>query len=1604
MSLKDLFREQSFKLLPGSSIDQIGSEVESADYIREEIIDQERFIPDVDFSLPDNFVKFGSAEKYYTDSIQRIYNQYPFDGSLLEKQQFYNSSSYLDKYVFDNWYPRTNGYAKFCVNGWGNNLGFSGYNFGDPETQEFIKVFGVMNTGSARVGSNKYSVVDDRTANLRLNGTAGNTIEFWLKKGTIDAAKTEKEVIFDLWNGATVSHAAGSTYGRFLVYLDGSALPWVFPTVTYVSGTVNACTNQAVDGFIDSVYLDDTWHHWAITAKNDGADLVVRLYIDGGFIDYAVVANGAIGEVTGSLIANIGAIRAAVDPAEAPPSAEGYGKLSGSIDEFRFWRTARTDKEIYRDWVTQVGVFGAGGTNTTDVNVDLGVYYKFNEGITGTSSVDSKVLDYSGRVSDGLWTGYTSTSRATGSAMVESGVALSEFQDPIIYSFHPDVYSLYANKQNSGSIYDAQNNASFYHSFPDYIIDEDNKGNLLNLTQIASNYLDALTLQIQELPKLKVAKYLTGSFGKPLPFANRLLEGMGFITSDIFSDADILANFLQRDEQLVFEDKICDIKNNIYTNIYNNLIYIYKSKGTEKSFRNLVRCFGIDDELIKINFYGNNVVYDLKTNCRYSSVKKKYADFNDPTRFEATVYQYLKASDSETISYLTGSSYAASGSAMTFETEVIFPKKFGIDSALYFETPFLSSSLFGVHTARTANTSDTTWNSPDYDFQVYAVRDLIDSKRAYFKLTSSYGKQFPLITSSLFNDVYDNQRWNFAVRIKPSRYAQNAKVSSSLWDTYILDFCGYNTVDNYTLNSFDVSSSLTFNQGSLFLASNKRLYVGAHRQNFSGSLIEKSDVKISSVGAWWNYLSDDDVLAHSYDATNFGIKRPCENAFLMNEALNNVYIPRIETLALHWDFASVTGSDSSGQFFVEDLSSGSASEVNRYNWLGVSTNYKHVGRGDSFAASDDQSVDVEYVYSAKQRLPETLDSSDMIEILERDDTTFTRDTRPVEFYTAIEKSMYQTISYEMINMFATIKDFNNLIGDPVNRYRQEYKDLRYLKSLFFEKVQNTPDIEKYVEFYKWIDASISNMIQQLIPLSANVSEDIRNVIESHILERNKYWNKFPTLEMKFDDPEDGMRGINELLYDWEKGSAPVSNLQRDHCLYWKSRASRTDPVLSSSLGMVNSSKDSIFDATYSTLDRSFSTPYEFGVLESDVVYSGINYPRNKKVEYIRSTLARALGLSTNEFVLSASSITQKIDCQDENDLNTKFMLNGKVQNIFEINDNSVYSCGDSDILLPFNIVSSSMDSTGYLRTVAETFMTGADFVNIHCDTYGSDKEVPMQSPFTERHVGGLQYRHIAFDGSVTGSERDRPEGWRMSFNSSGKTAYIRGAESAFGLLNVVPKAKYYRDEFAKRPVNIKNIKADYGNYKNDYEIVQTSGRKFNNRALVVSGGFDIPTSGSAYISGFIDYEKPSRGAYKHIFVERFSAPGGPDTAGDSDGGIGLDIEAAEYSVYNALNYRNMIVRTPLRTLLTRPCGQFGTDSVVGSVFPLTYESSASFHKVNKNTLVSMVLSGSNPYGSQAEYYFTGSTDDNWFIQHPIPQDDASYYWVTSSIFLSGSDV
>jgi hypothetical protein len=267
----------------------------------------------------------------------------------------------------------------------------------------------------------------------------------------------------------------------------------------------------------------------------------------------------------------------------------------------------------------------------------------------------------------------------------------------------------------------------------------------------------------------------------------------------------------------------------------------------------------------------------------------------------------------------------------------------------------------------------------------------------------------------------------------------------------------------------------------------------------------------------------------------------------------------------------------------------------------------------------------------------------MVQVLnQEDDELFTKDTkRPISFFFAVEKSMYQVISDEIIKYFATIKDFNLLVGKPVDRYRQKYKHLEKLRNLFFEKIGNTPDLERFVGFYKWFDSSMTDMINELIPASANFADDMRNMVESHILERNKYWTKFPTLELKSTPPEGGTHGINELKYDWQHGHAPpgtlvdINEVESENCFWWRERAERS--------GSLNPARQAVLDTTLQVLTRRFTTPYDFVVDTSKFVLD--LEAKGGAISIIRA--ATAFGSGGSLLVTTGSLVEQ--DCNDSRD-------------------------------------------------------------------------------------------------------------------------------------------------------------------------------------------------------------------------------------------------------------------------------------------------------------------------------------------------------------------
>ncbi len=1486
MSIKNLFtKPASIKNATSGS-----KKVESKDFILKKLDKEDIFVPYVDFSSASNFAKYGSAKEYYSNSIKRIYDEFPYDGSKKEKVSFEISSSYLDNWIFDNKYPKTNGYVKFSYAGWGTAASITdGYGIPNSTADyEYIYTAGGIHTASnGMIGTPLYKVFNksviydsgkNRTTPFVVNPANGVTVEFWLKKDSFDVSKTEKEVVLDLWNG---NASSSSDYGRFTLALTSSAQADGSQTfiATMQSGT-NGFYEQTIGTSTITTGSLSSWHHYALSFKSASAGVTGRIYVDGDLNEKKTLGSTGVDNIGGLINGHIGSL---ITSPSGSSAAKYSGKLSASLDDFRFWKARRSSEEIYDNWYTSVG----GGTNTDDANIDLGIYYKFNEGVVGNDSTDSKVLDYSGRISNGQWTGYSSGARSTNSAFVESGLVSSEPKDPIIYKAHPDVSSLITEMETSGSEYDRKNTAMLYNTIPQWIREEDEDDVTKKLLQIVSSYFDTLHAQITALPHLKSKTYPSSSY-KPLPFAHSLLEDKGMVVPNLFVNSTVIESFGDRDDnQVQFEQSLQKTKNLIYTNIYNNLESIYKSKGTENSIRNLLRCFGIDDKVVKLNLYTDSGTHYFNDKYAQSSEPKKYINFNQQTLLNATIFQTSSVNNG--VTYLSGSSdeKLERYSALTAEVNIIVPKKKTIYNEGHFSTSFLSSSIFGMHQAITSS-NQYTWASDDLaNFQVYLVRDEVESNTAKFVLKNQDGTIN--LESDYYNEIYNNQNWNVAVRIKPDNYPFGGNVVTSSNSNYTLEFYGvshaFNSIDNYFL----LTSSMNYASGSSYMSNPKRFYLGAHRTNFTGSALQQTDLKIGRFGFWLDHLDDSIINQHNLDIKNRGNYNTTRPSTMFAKDLTNVEVPTYDLFALDWNFDNITTTDGSGLFDIDDVTSGSVDT--RYGWVDNITRRYHAGLGYGFAANNTSFISNEFVFTNSKELPEVSYTSGGVTIKGEKEEYFIKDEDVSDNFMSLEKSMYAAISEEMIKVFSSIKEMSNLIGKPVDRYRVDYKDLKHLAQLFFEDVEADPDLDKYTEYFKWIDSAISKFAQQLFPINVRHSKNIDDIVESHILERNKYQNKFPLVQ-DITSTESPLKGVAYQKYKWKTGHAPLGSNENENCVWQKDRKERTDIADRETIRQVlnnhnNAKAPKLAKSDLTTYEgstyavRKLSKPYSISQNLKKTIHAGVNYSAQKDRDYVygatnRHSRLNGVGIPVNVIIVGAGpgqGIELPQECDDVSDPNFKEKYNitayigkessGGASGTFSpINDSASYNFAlKGEHMIPFNIISGTVN-TGYNALVSSSYKPNTIFTNIHSDTTNFSNDIPLQGPFAKSWVGGHQSRHVSvnrFDTSLRDDETGnappnniqnlytRPEAWRLLMVES-----VGGSDGAFGLVdsqygvtlgpNTYPdinkkSAVYYRDGRIKRPVNVSNIQTttaslNHGNYKELYEVVSTTGKHENNSYFV----------------------------------------------------------------------------------------------------------------------------------------------------------------------------
>ena len=103
----------------------------------------------------------------------------------------------------------------------------------------------------------------------------------------------------------------------------------------------------------------------------------------------------------------------------------------------------------------------------------------------------------------------------------------------------------------------------------------------------------------------------------------------------------------------------------------------------------------------------------------------------------------------------------------------------------------------------------------------------------------------------------------------------------------------------------------------------------------------------------------------------------------------------------------------------------------------------------------------------------------------------------------VENSFVQALNEDIINVLATLEDFNEMIGDPELLFSSEYPDIRFLRSVYFNRLTSRIKIKEFFEFYRWFDDAMGILIERLMPKKTDFL-GVQFTIESHMLERTKF--------------------------------------------------------------------------------------------------------------------------------------------------------------------------------------------------------------------------------------------------------------------------------------------------------------------------------------------------------------------------------------------------------------------------------------------------------------------------------------------------------------------
>lgn len=1093
--LQDVIAGDVTKLNTGSSLsfkfDPPGTGLKSTQQLP---IDWEKF---------ENHTFFNSAQAKTNVAFETIFNSFPFDGTRSEMDEFLDSLTGFEKYVYDD-LPKSVGY-----------LNFDGTNY--------IRV-----TDAA--GSEIAAMSKDSSGTPKLDPEYSSmTIEMQL---FVSSGSNSNQII--------LQKLSGSSNG-FTLALSSSVSTSVCDLNFYVtSGSTYMSSSTQVDkGQFFSV--------GAQLNRSSGVDRLY-LYVDGTLVSSSSNSSyiGQIDFKSSPLLIGSGSSHAVGSSYTFNPSS----KFSGSIDDLRIYHRNRTIDEISSSMRT-----------TAYPETKLKLLYRFNEP-TGSYTSNSTVIDHSGNGLHATISSFSSSQRiahASNPLMFEK-IDLS----PVLFPDHPDVVTMNAALLVSASQYDLNNPNLITKLIPQhylkaeqdfYVLDSieggvgdaiDEGNTLPRLTKLGSIQLissllytwakqfDETKCFIDHFSKLRATGYddtgtvsdqmlpaLADHYGVQLPNMFRNISSERFITGESMSS-----------EVAQLEASFQTVQNTIWRRILHELPTIVRSKGTVHAIKSLIRTAGIEpDSILKFKEYGGTKDGYILPNRSKKSLVQGFLNFSGSLFSGAVTYDSNTGVPGElpfiSSSYLSASRIEPGLPTRSNTTsDGLFTSGSWSYEALYkFEPGVAHPSVQSLARLHVTGTSAPSSRHGVFANLVATAGSSTSSLDLYLSTTSSLTRPYAQITLT-GSDLFDGSTWHVSfgrtmTENEPSSsyYVWAARQNPSVSD-YLRVAGSYfdegTIVD--TISSYNTSGAfLCIGPQSIYSAGNNFLNAttvpdDAQESMFSG--------KVSRIRFWTKSLTTNELLEHARNVESVGVEDPTTNYNFTSVTSGSWEKLRIDASCAQ----ETTSSAASGGIKIFDYSQ------NGYHLTG------------SGFGSESQAIQNERLYSSviSMQFDEAqtdnkirIRSYQNFDLVEQENVSVApyyetiRSEVPLDdLRFSIEVSATRVLDEDIAKIFATLDEIDDAIGSPELQFSPDYPRLDVLRDIYFNRLTEKIKLKQLYEFFRWFDTSMGALIEKFIPNNTRFLGS-NYVVEPHSLERSKFYYLQSGIYIGENDRR-GLRGTIKL--------------------------------------------------------------------------------------------------------------------------------------------------------------------------------------------------------------------------------------------------------------------------------------------------------------------------------------------------------------------------------------------------------------------------------------------------------------------------------------------